>query len=100
MPGRLRAGRALSRLAERNLVQEGSRNFHAAGFGASMGAVDALPVSPVIVGVAVAAALALWGWRTFYQFCPHCGAPTRRVRGGWLRCRRCGRQYRRGLRLR
>jgi NADH pyrophosphatase NudC (nudix superfamily) len=62
--------------------------------------VDALGVSPLFVGAAVLVALVLWGWRQYYQLCPHCGAPTPRVRGGWLRCRRCGRQYRRGLRLR
>ena len=65
-----------------------------------MGAVDALPVSPAYLGAAVVIALVVWGWWQFYQFCPHCGGLTRRVRGGWLRCRRCGRQYRRGLRLR
>jgi NADH pyrophosphatase NudC (nudix superfamily) len=65
-----------------------------------MGAVDALPVSPIYLGAAVVMALAIWGWRQFYQFCPHCGALARRVYAGWRRCRRCGRQYRRGLRLR
>jgi len=69
--------------------------------GASMGAVvDSLPVPPVVLGAAVVLALILWGWRQYYQFCPHCGALTRRVYAGWRRCRRCGRQYRRGLRLR
>jgi hypothetical protein len=65
-----------------------------------MGAVDALPVSPIVLGAAVVIAVTLWAWWQFYQFCPHCSAVTRRVHGGWLRCRRCGRQYRRGLRLR
>jgi NADH pyrophosphatase NudC (nudix superfamily) len=66
-----------------------------------MGAVaDSLPVPPVILGAAVILALAFWGWRQYYQFCPHCGALARRVYAGWRRCRRCGRQYRRGLRLR
>jgi NADH pyrophosphatase NudC (nudix superfamily) len=62
--------------------------------------VDALPVSPYILGAAVLIALVVWGWSKYYQFCPHCGAMTPRVRDGWLRCQRCGRQYRRGLRLR
>jgi hypothetical protein len=62
--------------------------------------VDALPVSPILLGAAVVIIVALWAWWQFYQFCPHCSALTRRVHGGWLRCRRCGRQYRRGLRLR
>jgi tRNA(Ile2) C34 agmatinyltransferase TiaS len=35
-----------------------------------------------------------------YQRCPHCGAFVRRARRGWLRCRRCGRQYHRSVRLR
>jgi len=65
-----------------------------------MGAVDALGVSPVFLGAAAVIALVAWGGWQFYQFCPHCGALTRRVQAGWLRCRRCGRQYRRGLRLR
>jgi NADH pyrophosphatase NudC (nudix superfamily) len=62
--------------------------------------VDALPVPPIVIGAAAIVAVAFWGWRKYYQLCPHCGAPTRRVYAGWLRCRRCGRQYRRGLRLR
>jgi NADH pyrophosphatase NudC (nudix superfamily) len=62
--------------------------------------VDALPVSPLYVGATALVALLIWGWRKLYQFCPHCGALTPRVHGGWRRCGRCGRQYRRGLRLR
>jgi hypothetical protein len=65
-----------------------------------MGPVDALPVSPIVVGAAVVMAVVVWGWWQFYQFCPHCSALVPRVRSGWRRCRRCGRQYRRGLRLR
>ena len=63
-------------------------------------ALPALPVSPYIIGAVVILGLLYWGWSRYYQLCPHCSAPTRRVHGGWLRCRRCGRQYRRGLRLR
>jgi NADH pyrophosphatase NudC (nudix superfamily) len=54
----------------------------------------------MVLGAAAVFALAVWGWRQYYQFCPHCGALARRVYTGWRRCRRCGRQYRRGLRLR
>ena len=53
-----------------------------------------------VVGVAVVAGLGFaWG-RRYYQRCPHCGRLTTRVYVGWKRCRRCGRQYRKGLRLR
>jgi NADH pyrophosphatase NudC (nudix superfamily) len=61
---------------------------------------DSLPVPPIVLGAAVVLALALWGWRQYYQFCPHCGGLARRADNGWRRCRRCGRQYRRGLRVR
>lgn len=55
---------------------------------------------PIVVGIALTAAVGLvFGWRTF-QRCPHCGALVRRVVRGWKRCHRCGRQYRKGLRLR
>lgn len=75
-------------------------NYREIPFRASMGPVDTLPVSPMFLGAAVIIALGLWGWRKYYQFCPHCGAMASRVYEGWKRCRRCGRQYRRGLRLR
>ena len=75
-------------------------NFREIAFRASMGPVDTLPVSPMFLGAAVIIVLGLWGWRKYYQFCPHCGALASRVYEGWKRCRRCGRQYRRGLRLR
>jgi hypothetical protein len=65
-----------------------------------MGCVEALGGSPVVLGTVAVVALVAWGGWQLYQFCPHCGALTRRVQHGWLRCRRCGRQYRRGLRLR
>jgi tRNA(Ile2) C34 agmatinyltransferase TiaS len=35
-----------------------------------------------------------------YQRCPHCGAFVRRARRGWIRCRKCRRQYHRSVRLR
>ena len=75
-------------------------NFREIPFRASMGPVDTLPVSPMVLGAAVIIVLGLLGWRKYYQFCPHCGAMASRVYEGWKRCRRCGRQYRRGLRLR
>jgi hypothetical protein len=59
-----------------------------------------LGISPIVLGVVVIIAVAAWGWWQVYQFCPHCGAVARRVREGWRRCRRCGRQYRRGLKVR
>jgi hypothetical protein len=33
-----------------------------------------------------------------FQRCPHCGSFVRRARRGWIRCRRCGRQYHRSVR--
>jgi len=39
------------------------------------------------------------GWIA-YQRCPHCGHLVRRASQGWKRCGSCGRQYRRGLRVR
>ena len=52
------------------------------------------------VGAALIAGLGLaYGWRV-YQRCPHCGRVVRRVVTGWKRCHGCGRQYRRGLKLR
>jgi len=53
-----------------------------------------------VVGTAVLAGLGLaWGLR-WYQRCPHCGYVASRVYEGWKRCRHCGRQYRKGLRVR
>jgi tRNA(Ile2) C34 agmatinyltransferase TiaS len=34
----------------------------------------------------------------YIQRCPHCGSFVRRARRGWVRCRRCGRQYHRSVR--
>jgi uncharacterized protein (DUF983 family) len=53
-----------------------------------------------MVGIAVVVGLGLIYARRLYQRCPHCGRVVRRVVQGWLRCGFCGRQYRRGLRLR
>jgi hypothetical protein len=54
----------------------------------------------MLLGAAVVAMIG-FGWaRRVYQRCPHCGSLAPRVRQGWKRCRRCGRQYRKGLRLR
>ncbi|PYM90785.1 MAG: hypothetical protein DME04_21695 [Candidatus Rokuibacteriota bacterium] len=55
---------------------------------------------PLIIGVAIAAGIGLvFGWMN-YQRCPHCGHLVRRAGQGWRRCGACGRQYRRGLRIR
>jgi tRNA(Ile2) C34 agmatinyltransferase TiaS len=66
-----------------------------------MGAViPALPFNVMFVVVAVVAlALYLLISQRFQQ-CPHCRAIVSRARRGWLRCRRCGRQYHRSVRLR
>jgi hypothetical protein len=63
--------------------------------------VEVLSNSSLVVGVAamlVGAGL-LFGWQRF-QRCPHCGRFVKRAQQGWLRCWACGRQYRRGLRVR
>jgi hypothetical protein len=60
-----------------------------------------LSAPPLVVGIAVAVGLGLilYGWRV-YQRCPHCGHIVRRASRGWHRCGSCGRQYRKGLRVR
>jgi hypothetical protein len=53
----------------------------------------------MIIGAVLIAGLAFVGMQ-LYQRCPHCGRLVPRVQQGWLRCASCGRQYRKGLRLR
>ncbi|HEV8585923.1 MAG TPA: hypothetical protein VGT02_13220 [Methylomirabilota bacterium] len=58
------------------------------------------PQSLTVAALAVLVSLGLaYGWK-HYQRCPHCGRLVRRVQQGWLRCTECGRQYRKGLRVR
>ena len=62
-----------------------------------------IPALPFNVMLAVAAAVALGLYFLIslrYQRCPHCGGIVRRAKRGWKRCRRCGRQYHRSVRLR
>jgi tRNA(Ile2) C34 agmatinyltransferase TiaS len=63
--------------------------------------VDAL-ASPWVQALGIGVlALAMLGLLTRrYQHCPHCGRWVSRARRGWLRCRACGRQYHRSVRLR
>lgn len=61
--------------------------------------MDSLPPVVMIIGALLVAGLALLGVQR-YQRCPHCGRIVRRVQQGWLRCTSCGRQYRKGLRVR
>jgi len=61
--------------------------------------VESLPPVVMIIGALLVAGLALFGVQR-YQRCPHCGRVVRRVQQGWLRCTSCGRQYRKGLRVR
>jgi ribosomal protein L37AE/L43A len=53
----------------------------------------------MVVGALLLTGLAYFGVQR-YQRCPHCGRLVRRVQQGWLRCTSCGRQYRKGLRIR
>ena len=62
--------------------------------------IPALPFNVLLV-IAAAVALALYLLLAQrFQKCPHCGAIVRRARRGWIRCRKCGRQYHRSVRLR
>jgi tRNA(Ile2) C34 agmatinyltransferase TiaS len=62
--------------------------------------IPPLPRNAVLV-IVVVVALALWLLiARQYQRCPHCGAFVRRARRGWIRCRKCGRQYHRSVKLR
>ena len=66
-----------------------------------MGAViPALPFNVLLVIVAAVALVVYLLISLRYQRCPHCGAIVRRAKRGWKRCRRCGRQYHRSVRLR
>ena len=62
--------------------------------------MPALPFNVLLVIVAVVALLLYLLLAQLYQKCPHCGAIVRWARRGWIRCRRCGRQYHRSVRLR
>jgi tRNA(Ile2) C34 agmatinyltransferase TiaS len=62
--------------------------------------IPALPFNVMLV-VAVVVAVGLYFLISLrYQRCPHCGGIVRRAKRGWMRCRRCGRQYHRSVRLR
>lgn len=58
--------------------------------------------SQIVMAIAViVVGLGLFYGLQRYQRCPHCGHIVRRaVSQGWLRCTSCGRQYRKGLRVR
>jgi tRNA(Ile2) C34 agmatinyltransferase TiaS len=57
------------------------------------------PPPLVLVIVALLAVVGFFGVQK-YQRCPHCGRIVPRAVRGWLRCAGCGRQYRKGLRVR
>jgi tRNA(Ile2) C34 agmatinyltransferase TiaS len=58
-----------------------------------------LPPLVYVLALLVVAVLASTYTRR-YQRCPHCQRFVPRARRGWLRCRSCGRQYHRSVRLR
>jgi tRNA(Ile2) C34 agmatinyltransferase TiaS len=62
--------------------------------------IPALSFNATLVVVAAVALLLYLLLSRRYQRCPHCGAFVRRARRGWFRCRRCGRQYHRSVKLR
>ena len=59
-----------------------------------------LPFNVTLIIVAAAALLLYLLLSRRLQKCPHCGAIVRRAKRGWIRCRKCGRQYHRSVRLR
>ena len=60
--------------------------------------IDRIQHEPLVAAAAlVLVIVAVWAVLR-YQRCPHCHRWVRRVRDGWMRCSRCGRQYHRGLR--
>ena len=62
--------------------------------------IPALPFNVLLVIAAAGAVVVYLLISLRYQRCPHCGAITQRAKRGWKRCRRCGRQYHRSVRLR
>jgi hypothetical protein len=56
-----------------------------------------IPQAFIVVAVLIVAVAWIVLWR-LYQRCPHCRRLVPRATGGTRRCRRCGRQYYRGLR--
>jgi tRNA(Ile2) C34 agmatinyltransferase TiaS len=62
--------------------------------------IPALSSNMWLVVMVVVALLLYLLFRQRFQRCPHCGAFVKRARRGWIRCRRCGRQYHRSVRLR
>jgi tRNA(Ile2) C34 agmatinyltransferase TiaS len=60
--------------------------------------VDAVSASWIQFAVAVLVLAAGWQYlRRRYQKCPHCERIVPRAVRGWLRCKRCGRQYHRSV---
>jgi tRNA(Ile2) C34 agmatinyltransferase TiaS len=62
--------------------------------------IPSLSSNALLVVLAVVALILYLLFSRRYQRCPHCGAFVRRAKRGWMRCRRCGRQYHRSVRLR
>ena len=62
--------------------------------------IPAIPFNVMLVSVAVVALVLYLLISRKFQRCPHCGMIVRRAKRGWMRCRRCGRQYHRSVRLR
>ena len=62
--------------------------------------IPPIPRNVMFVLVVVVALVVYLLIARLYQRCPHCGAFVRRARRGWIRCRKCRRQYHRSVRLR
>jgi uncharacterized protein with PIN domain len=53
--------------------------------------------NPLVISILSILVITVLAIRLRYQRCPHCRRLVVRARHAWVRCRRCGREYYRGL---